>query len=135
MNRILRVMPRFPVADLNAAVKFYYDHFGFEGGDFYPEDKPTFALLALGEVTLQFFVPASLDGLPSRAAAPDDRAMISLDVADAHALHAHFVKRGVPIEWGPEVYWYGRREFAVRDPNGYLVIVSEATADLVTDQG
>ena len=35
----------------------------------------------------------------------------------------------LPIEWGPEVYWYGRREFAIRDPSGYLIIFSEATTD------
>jgi hypothetical protein len=33
----------------------------------------------------------------------------------------------VPIEWGPEVYFYGRREFAVRDPDGYLLIFTEPT--------
>jgi catechol 2,3-dioxygenase-like lactoylglutathione lyase family enzyme len=134
MNRILRVTPRLPVAELQAAVDFYRDHFGFEGGDLYPVDKPTFALLALGEVTLQFFVPDATAALPSRTAAPNDRAMLSLDVTDARALHARLVKKGVAVEWGPEVYWYGRREFAIRDPNGYLVILSEATDDPVTDR-
>jgi hypothetical protein len=33
------------------------------------------------------------------------------------------------VEWGPEVYRYARRELAVRDPNGYLVILSEETSD------
>ena len=35
----------------------------------------------------------------------------------------------LPIQLGPEVYWYGRREFAVRDPDGYLLIFSERTSD------
>jgi hypothetical protein len=39
------------------------------------------------------------------------------------------VKDRVAIEWGPEVYDYGRREFALRDPDGYLVIFSEETDD------
>jgi len=30
------------------------------------------------------------------------------------------------------VYAYGRREFAIRDPDGNLVILSEATDDPVT---
>jgi hypothetical protein len=38
----------------------------------------------------------------------------------------------VPIEWGPEVYSYGRREFAVRDPDGYLVIFTEPTDEAPT---
>ena len=33
------------------------------------------------------------------------------------------------MEWGPEVYSYGCREFAVRDPEGHTVIFTEATAD------
>jgi hypothetical protein len=35
----------------------------------------------------------------------------------------------LPIEWDPEVYSYRRREFAVRDPNGYLLIFTETTND------
>jgi hypothetical protein len=27
----------------------------------------------------------------------------------------------VPFEWGPEAMEYGLREFAVRDPDGYLL--------------
>ena len=30
---------------------------------------------------------------------------------------------------GPEVYWYGRREFSFQDPDGYAVIISEPTSD------
>ena len=32
-------------------------------------------------------------------------------------------------EWGPEVYFYHRREFAFRDPDGHWVILSEVTDD------
>jgi hypothetical protein len=35
----------------------------------------------------------------------------------------------VRVDWGPEVYWYGRREFSFRDPDGYPIIISEETAD------
>lgn len=31
----------------------------------------------------------------------------------------------VAFEWGPEVMDYGMREFAVRDPNGYLIAFTE----------
>jgi uncharacterized glyoxalase superfamily protein PhnB len=42
------------------------------------------------------------------------------------------LKSKVTIEWGPEVYFYHRREFAFRDPDGHLVIISEETDDPVT---
>lgn len=37
----------------------------------------------------------------------------------------------VTVEWGPEVYADGRREFAIRDPDGKLVILSGETDDPV----
>ena len=43
-------------------------------------------------------------------------------------LHKSLLDR-VTIEWGPEVYSYGRREFAIRDPDSYLLIFTEATED------
>jgi len=33
-----------------------------------------------------------------------------------------------PIEWGPEVYGYGRREFAIKDCNGYTLTFSAPAA-------
>lgn len=50
------------------------------------------------------------------------------DVEDVRGLHASLAG-AVPVEWGPEVYFYGRREFAVRDPDGNLLIFSEPTDD------
>ena len=35
------------------------------------------------------------------------------------------MEKGIAIEWGPEVYDYGRREFAIKDNNGYLLALSE----------
>ena len=53
------------------------------------------------------------------------------DVHDALAV-LEVLKDKVTIEWGPEVYFYQRREFAFRDPDGHLVIISEETDDPVT---
>ena len=44
------------------------------------------------------------------------------------SLHRELASK-VPIEWGPEVYFYGRREFAVRDPDGNLIAFSAETSD------
>ena len=44
---------------------------------------------------------------------------------DVTALHAELVERGVVVERGPEVMEYGMREFAVCDPNGYLLEFGE----------
>jgi catechol 2,3-dioxygenase-like lactoylglutathione lyase family enzyme len=120
--RFLRVSPRLPVVDLQATVAFYTEMLGFELGLLWPKSAPTFAILERDGVTVQFH---HADNLRRDQA---DNVMLSFDVNDARALHAQLDGR-VPVEWGPEVYWYGRREFGIRDPNGYLAIFSEETAD------
>ena len=42
-------------------------------------------------------------------------------------------EKGIAVEWGPEVYGYGRREFAIKDCNGYLLTFSAPTSDPPTD--
>lgn len=51
-------------------------------------------------------------------------------VDDVDALWATLADR-VTAEWGPETYSYGMREFALRDPDGYLLSFGQAvpTAD------
>lgn len=39
----------------------------------------------------------------------------------------------VDFYWGPEVMRYGWREFAFRDPNGYVIAFCENTSDLPDD--
>ena len=127
MPRFLKVMPRLPVADLQPVIAFYRDLIGFQVGSLWPEDKPSFVLLDKDDVCVQFYV----------ADRSNDEAVgcgtLSFEVDDASTMHAALAGQ-VPIEWGPEVYWYGRREFAIKDPSGYLIIFSEETADAPTCQ-
>jgi catechol 2,3-dioxygenase-like lactoylglutathione lyase family enzyme len=118
--RIQGVVPRLPVADLRRAVDFYRDVLGFEPGLLWPDDSPSFVILERDGVSVQFYVPEASAG------APLGQGMLGFDVDDARAMHDSLAKR-VNIEWGPEVYWYGRREFAILDPDGYMLIFSEET--------
>jgi catechol 2,3-dioxygenase-like lactoylglutathione lyase family enzyme len=103
-------------------VHFYTELLGFQTGLIWPTDSPTFAILQRDEVEVQFHVADTSAGeFPGHGS-------LSIDVSDAEALHACLHGR-VTVEWGPEVYSYGRREFAVRDPDGYLIIFSEPTLD------
>ena len=47
---------------------------------------------------------------------------------DCNAWHQR-LKDKVKVEWGPDVFFYQRREFAFRDPDGHLLIFSEETDD------
>jgi len=122
MTSFRRVAPRLPVAELQPSIEFYVNFLGFKLGLLWPEIVPTFAILDRDDMSVQFCLADSPGG------APPERATLCFDVDDVRALHANLDGR-IPVEWGPEVYWYGRREFAVRDPGGYLLIFSELTDD------
>ena len=126
MPFITSISPRLHIADFNRSLNFYRDVLGFSVDTAFPEDKPVFALLSRDGVAIQIGGPESVK---SDANAPT--VTLYLDVDDAMGLHAELQGK-VAIEWGPEVYFYQRREFAFRDPDGHLIIVSEETDDPVT---
>ena len=120
-GRLTGVIPRLPVADLGRTVAFYTRVLGFQVGVLWPDDRPTFAILDRDAVSLGFFAPEAHRG-EVRIGTAD----LYVATEDVRAVHAA-VKDVVPVEWGPEVFFYGRREFAVRDPDGSLLIFTEPT--------
>lgn len=72
--------------------------------------------------------------MPIRRAAPST-AKRSEDVRRPRHRDDGVVERHERIEgkaevlWGPEVYSYGMREFAIKDPNGYQLAFCEPTDD------
>lgn len=120
--RFARVTPRLPVTSLGRTVAFYRDILGFTVDVAYPEVRPTFAILSREDVQVAFFEPD--EHRPDR----QGYAELYIEVDGVRELHAQIVTQ-VLVEWGPEVYSYGRREFAVNDPDGVLVIFTEETDD------
>jgi uncharacterized glyoxalase superfamily protein PhnB len=122
MSRFLKIAPRLPVNDLTGAIAFYTNVLGFAGGPCWSEENPTFAVLERDAVQVQLIVAE-----PAFSGAAGS-ATISIEVDAAQSL-CESLRPHAAIEWGPEVYWYGRREFAVKDPSGNLLIFSEPTED------
>jgi catechol 2,3-dioxygenase-like lactoylglutathione lyase family enzyme len=122
MTRFQRISPRLPVADLRPAIEFYVNLLEFKLGLLWPQHAPTFVILDRDGTSVQFCLADATGQIPV------ERATLCFDVDDVRALHANLTGK-VAVEWGPEVYWYGRREFAIRDPGGYLLIFSEPTDD------
>jgi len=122
-TRFNGVIPRLPVANLAQTIAFYVGLLEFRIGVLWPETEPTFCILDRDDLSLGFFTPDAVRGDVTIGSAD-----LYLAVDDVRTLHEHLKDR-VPIEWGPEVYYYGRREFAIRDPNGYLLIFTEPTDD------
>jgi len=125
VTSFLKVAPRLPVRDLQRAIDFYCGVLGFSVAGTWPDDTPTFVMLERDAVDLQFYVRED------PTAEGPGAATLHFEVDDALAALESLDDR-VEVEWGPEVYWYGRRELAVRDPDGHLVILSEATDEPVS---
>jgi catechol 2,3-dioxygenase-like lactoylglutathione lyase family enzyme len=121
MPRVKAIEARLAVTDVARSVAFFGKTLGFNVATLWPEQTPQFAILDRDGLRLQI----GKDEEGSRRGAS---ATLWLDVEDLAALHAH-VKVQTNIEWGPEVYSYGRREFGFRDPDGHWVILSEVTSD------
>lgn len=117
MAKALSMVPRLAVADLRRSIDYYTTVLGFEPGSPVSEDA-VFAILAREDVRLQLI---KIDQWH-----PEGKSTFSINVTGALEMHAT-VRRLATIEWGPEVFWYGRREFAILDPDGHRVIISEAT--------
>ena len=117
------VTPFLKTNDLARTIRFYVDLLGFVADSQWPADHPTDCILDNGQVHLAFDTDPQ-----NRYPAPALSGQLWIDVDNVLALHARLVGK-VPIEWGPEVYGYGRREFAIKDPNGYLLAFSERTTE------
>jgi catechol 2,3-dioxygenase-like lactoylglutathione lyase family enzyme len=126
MPRFNSLEIRLHTSDFARSVTFYRDVLGFVVESTFPDDKPSFALMSRNGVGLQ------IGGIDTYKA-PDTPPTCTLyfDADDALGM-LEALKSKVTIEWGPEVYFYHRREFAFRDPDGHLVIISEETDDPVT---
>jgi catechol 2,3-dioxygenase-like lactoylglutathione lyase family enzyme len=120
MARFLKVRPSLPVRNLARTIEFYTSMLDFEASVLWPADKPTFVILERDEIVLEFSVSEQSNHCGFGA--------IRIDTDDARSVHAALADK-VTIDWGPEVYWYGCREFSFRDPDGYAVIISERTSD------
>jgi catechol 2,3-dioxygenase-like lactoylglutathione lyase family enzyme len=122
--RLNQITPSLRATNLQRTIDFYTQTLGFNVELLWPDqENPSLAILTHGSARISFFMdddephtPATLTG------------QLWIDVEDVLALHAQIVDK-VEVLWGPEVYSYHRREFAIKDPNGYLLAFSERTTD------
>ena len=105
--------------NLTATLAFY-ERLGFRvaGGDC----ESGWLEVCRDGAVLQFYDQAPIGTLP----APIMSGTIYVYVDDVERV-ASELDKDIPFEWGPETMEYGNREFAVRDPNGYLIAFSSPT--------
>jgi catechol 2,3-dioxygenase-like lactoylglutathione lyase family enzyme len=129
MPSIKSIEVRLDVANVPRSAQFYAAILGFEVGTLWPEESPQFAILSRDGLRLQLGQSES-----DSTATHLPTSTLWLDVEEIGAFLSQ-IREDVNVEWGPEVYWYGRCEFAFRDPDGHLVILSEVTCDPPTCEG
>lgn len=116
------IEPRIPVTDLTASIGFYRQLLDFDSGDTIMANEG-FAILRKGKIGIQLVTHSS--------AHPLSQNTIWIDFIGVTALYENIKDRFI-IEWGPEVYPYRRREFAVFDPDRHRIIFSESSNDPVS---
>ncbi|MEZ5305539.1 MAG: VOC family protein [Pyrinomonadaceae bacterium] len=115
-----RLVPSLLVCDMGQTLAFYRK-LGFEvTGCDGPETSSTWAEISRGRITFQFYSEPP-HGTPAAPVCSGTFYVITNGV-DALALE---FRDKVEFAWGPETMDYGMKEFAVRDPNGYLIAFSE----------
>lgn len=118
--RLTRMAPYLPVTDVAGATSFYIERLGFVQ-EYAAGSPPEFAILSRdGHAIMLRLVP------DPTAIVPNERQGGTWDiffwVDDAGALCDAFRTAGATIAYGPvHQTAYGMLEFAVRDPNGYVL--------------
>lgn len=123
-SKILRGAPYLPVPDVSALGAHYRDVLGFSleyaGGS-----PPEFAIYSRDgcAVMLRRVAPAAKI-VPNEAQGGTWDVFFWVQGVDA--LHEELVAKGASIAYAPVVQPYGMKEFAVRDPLGYVLGFGES---------
>src|SRR5947209_1777905 len=113
------VTPNLIASDIDRSAAFYRDVLGFQQIATVPEQPPfVFIWLKHGAVDVFLNVP---QGTPP--AAGTNSTYIKLQGIDE--LAARVAKAGVKFAIPMHTEFYGMKEFAVTDPDGYLIIFAE----------
>ena len=116
--QLLRGAPYFPVPDVERALAHYERVFGF-AREYVAGTPAEFAMVSRdGHCIMLRRVPGDIS--------PNERQGGTWDaffwVNDVHALHEELKGRGAVVVYGPVVQnAYKMEEFAVRDPDGYVL--------------
>ena len=122
--------PNLIVSDINRSAAFYRDLLGFEQVTTVPEKPPfVFVWLKNGSVNVFLNVPQPEKTAPPvalhKAVAGTNSMYIKVKGIDE--LAARVDERGVKPAIAMHKEFYGMKEFAVLDPDGYLIIFAEPT--------
>jgi lactoylglutathione lyase len=126
-----KLTPNLIVSNVERSLAFYVDVLGFERGMTVPDKSPfVFASVTSGGVEIFFNDTAEvLKEHPDWAGKlkPSAGNSMFLEIVGpgtVDALHDH-VKAKARVVMPLTTQWYGMREFAIEDPDGFVITVAE----------
>ena len=122
-----KLTPNLLVASVERSLAFYVDTLGFSRGMTVPEQSPfAFASVTGGAVEIFFNdAAAAVKEYPAFAGQPiGATGTMYIEVEGVDALHDR-LKANVPIAMPIATQFYGMREFAIQDPDGYVMTFAE----------
>ena len=116
---VLRAAPYFPVADVTAVGRHYAEVLGFTC-EYSAVDPPEFAVYSRSNSPIMLRRVAD-PGLIRPNEAQGGTWDVFFWVDGVESLHAELAGKGADVVYAPIVQPYGMKEFAVRDPAGYVL--------------
>lgn len=121
---IRAIVPQFTVPDVVATAEYYRDVWGFNVSGYWSE-PPVFAIVERDGI--EIFFNKAITGTQPRTGRVAGGYDLYLHVNGLDALTEQLRKNGAEIVEGPELRVYGQRELIVRDLNGLIIALGEAT--------
>lgn len=124
-----KITPNLMVADMEKSLKFYRDVLGFSVSQTVPEKAPfIFAWMKRGEAEL--FLNQHMPPQPGQPDLYAGKAIggtmaMYMPLEGIEELHKTVESSGVKIAIPLHTEFYGMKEFAVHDPDGYVIIFAE----------
>jgi lactoylglutathione lyase len=127
MPHFKKLTPNLVVASVERSLAFYIDTLGFARGMTVPDESPfVFASVTSGPVEIFFNdIAAAIREYPAfagKSIGATGTMFIELEGVDA--LHER-IKAAVKIVMPLVTQFYGTREFAIEDPDGYVITFAE----------
>jgi len=127
MPHFKKLTPNLLVSNVERSLAFYVDTLGFERGMTVPDASPfVFASVVSGSVEVFFNDAATaVKEYPGFGGKPiGATGTLFIEVEGVDALHAR-LKSTVKIVMPIVTQFYGMREFAFEDPDGYVITLAE----------
>jgi lactoylglutathione lyase len=125
--QIKKLTPNVVVRNVEASLKFYREILGLEAAMTVPDESPyVFASVSNGAVDIFFNDQKTVAAEhPQLAATIGGSLTLYMDVDDLQSVLDRVQKAGANISMPVTDQFYGMREFAFEDPDGYTITIAQ----------